>query len=342
MGTVRFESSQKALNPENVLSQYETYLRAKGATARTLESRRESLELLFRYLQLSPEDVARVTAAQLRSYVVSLRDRRLTDSTILSSVERIKAFFRFAKEEGWLQRNPADSLPRPRMAHRLPRTLTPGEVRKLLDTIREGRSKADRRNFVVFYFCYTCGLRLGEAAGLRREHISAESGTLQIVGKGDKERLIYLKPISVDLLDDYIAEFGIVDLLFPGAGAGPIDLSTLQGKFKSYVKAAGLPNWVTPHTLRHSVAVHYLLAGAPISFVQQLLGHTSLETTGIYTQLTDAMTKEIALRTPTAIDRQKQQERKLRGLKERRGDYQTTRGDWVVWLKTVLNLPGVF
>lgn len=76
----------------------------------------------------------------------------------------------------------------------------------------------------------------------------------------------------------------------------------MEGRLKKYVKAAGLPDQVTPHTLRHSIAVHYLINGAPITFVQRLLGHASLATTGIYTQLADETTKEIALRTPTAQD----------------------------------------
>ena len=76
----------------------------------------------------------------------------------------------------------------------------------------------------------------------------------------------------------------------------------MQGRFKKYVGLAGLPSRVSPHALRHSIAVHYLVNGAPISFVQRLLGHESLATTGIYTQLADQVTKEIAINTPTALD----------------------------------------
>ncbi len=100
----------------------------------------------------------------------------------------------------------------------------------------------------------------------------------------------------------------------------------MEDRFKKYVRAAGLPDQVTPHTLRHSIAVHYLINGAPITFVQNLLGHASLATTGIYTQLADTMTKEIALNTPTALDEVLPAEEGT--LKERIAAYEVEHEEW--------------
>jgi site-specific recombinase XerD len=124
-----------------------------------------------------------------------------------------------------------------------------------------------------------------------------------VVGKGDKERQVYLKPELLEDLTGYIERSGVEEYLFPGrSGEEPITVRNMEMRFKAYVEDAGLPDHVTPHTLRHSIAVHYLINGAPITFVQQLLGHESLATTGIYTKLADEMTKEIALNTPLALD----------------------------------------
>ena len=92
-----------------------------------------------------------------------------------------------------------------------------------------------------------------------------------------------------------------VDYRFPGQADRAVRARQIDQRFKEYVRAAKLLVWVTPHVLRHSIAIHYLLGGAPLSFVQDLLGHASLATTGIYTRLTDPMTKEIALRIPSAL-----------------------------------------
>ncbi len=91
-------------------------------------------------------------------------------------------------------------------------------------------------------------------------------------------------------------------MLSGASGQRPIARRNMGGRFREYARVAGFGDRVTPHTLRHSIAVHYLINGAPITFVQGLLGHASLATTGIYTQLADEMTKEIALNTPTALD----------------------------------------
>jgi site-specific recombinase XerD len=166
-----------------------------------------------------------------------------------------------------------------------------------------GDAAVERRDEIFFRLVYACGLRLGEAVRVRVEDIDVASGALRVVGKGDKERRIYLKPELLAELTSYIQRTGVETYLFPGrSGNEPITRRNMEMRFKDYVRAAGLPNHVTPHTLRHSIAVHYLINGAPITIVQRLLGHESLATTGIYTRLADGMTKEIALKTPLALD----------------------------------------
>jgi site-specific recombinase XerD len=142
-----------------------------------------------------------------------------------------------------------------------------------------------------------------------------------------KERRVYLKPSLLQTLKEYIAESKPGTCLFPGRGGDkPITYRNMEDRFKQYIKVAGLPDRVTPHTLRHSVAVHYLINGAPITFVQGLLGHESLATTGIYTQLADAMTKEIALNTPTALDEVLPAEDRM--SKERMAAYEVEYEEW--------------
>ena len=134
------------------------------------------------------------------------------------------------------------------------------------------------------------------------EGIGWEEDSLRVVGKGDKERRIDLKPDMLQCLRHYVRGARVEDYLFPGQADRAVTARQMDQRIKEYVRAAKVPVWVTPHVLRHSIAVHYLLGGAALSFVQDLLGLTSLATTGICTRLTDPMTKEIALPLPSALD----------------------------------------
>ncbi len=161
---------------------------------------------------------------------------------------------------------------------------------------------AGRRDKFFFLLSFAAGLRISEATHLRVEDIDWGEGSLRVVGKGDKERRIYLKPLVLEMLREYLREPAITAYLFPNHNGAPVSASCMDSHFRKYVKASGISRPATPHSLRHSIAVHYLVGGAPLSFVQHFLGHESLATTGIYTRLTDPMTKEIALRIPTATE----------------------------------------
>jgi len=131
-------------------------------------------------------------------------------------------------------------------------------------------------------------------------------------------------------------ENGLEGYLFPG-GVEHVTVRNMRKRLKKYLGKAGLPRLITPHTLRHSVAVHYLVGGAPITFVQGLLGHESLATTGIYTQLMDQMAKEITLKTKTAVDGIEEVERHL---KEARGFCEPEFEGWDAFVTQVLEWLG--
>ena len=321
------------MTADNPLADYEAYLRLKGASPRTIGLYLHYLGHLFQFLKVEPAAVSTLTTAQLRTYVASLQERGLADKTVASEVQTIKTFFRFLLDEGYIDENPAERLPTPKVARRLPKTLTVEEVRALFAAM-EGNSRVDRRNTVLFHMCYVAGLRIGEAVALRTSNLDLDGGVLRVVGKGDKERRIYLKAYTVKLLRRYIEQSGAMDFLFPGRGRDHITVSTVESQFSRYVKKAGIKRRVTPHMLRHSVAVHYLLGGAPITFIQQFLGHERLATTGIYTQLADEMTKKIALETETALEGIAKKDRER--VKEKSPRYEVQKDRWDRFVRQAL------
>ena len=276
------------------------YLRLKNLSPGTIEGYHGTLKRLFAHVGLRGAAPSQITTAQLRDYVASLQERRLAANTVRNEVLAIKRFFSFLLVERYIEEDPSRGIPLPKVGKRLPKALTIPQVQALFVAMSAGTATG-RRDRMFFRLVYACGLRIGEAVRLRMGDINWEEGWLRAVGKGDKERRLYLKPYLVAELRAYAEQNDLEGYLFPG-GAGHITVWNMRRQLKKYVEKAGLPGHITPHTLRHSIAVHYLMGGAPITFIQGLLGHESLTTTGIYTQLVDQMAKEIALNTKTAID----------------------------------------
>jgi len=307
-------------------SDFIAHLRLKNLSPRTIEEYGKVLRSLFEHLELGNSPPSQITAAQLRDYVASMQQRGLGAKTVSNHVLVIKRFFGFLLAEGYIEEDPSRRLPRPKVGKRLPKALTITQVQDLF-TAFKAETPTERRDKMFFQLVYACGLRVSEAVNLRLEDIDFTEGTIRVVGKGDKERQVYLKPKWLQGLKEYIGENRPRTYLFPGRGAAsPITSRNMAGRLKKYVKAAGLPDRVTPHTLRHSIAVHYLINGAPITFVQRLLGHASLATTGIYTQLADETTKEIALNTRTALDEVLPAEERM--LKEQMAVYKAEYEEW--------------
>ena len=258
------------------VSDFIAYLRLKNLSPRTIALYRDALTKLFEHVGLGRSAPGQITTAQLREHVTSLLDRGLAPKTVSNRVLAIKRFFGFLLAEGCIQHDPSRGIPLPKVPRRLPKALTVPEVRALFSAMGDG-TRAERRDQIFFKLVYACGLRIGEAIRARVEDIDWEQGWLRVIGKGDKERRVYLKPYLVAGLRDYVEENGLKGYLFPGR-TDHMSVSGISARLKRYVRKAGLPDEVSPHTLRHSVAVHYLMAGAPITFVQSLLGHESPST----------------------------------------------------------------
>jgi integrase/recombinase XerD len=241
----------------------------------------------------------------------------------------LKRFFGYLLVEGHLGSDPAQRLPMPKIGIRLPKALTLDEMKAFFSTLSSD-SVLRHRDRILFEVMYAGGLRVSEAAGLRVGDIDFTDGSVRVLGKGDRERRIYLKPRLIQLVREHIESEQVKEFLFPGRNHKPMTARAVELRIKRYAKAAGIARLVTPHTLRHSIAVHYLQGGAPVNFVQGLLGHASLATTDKYLQLTDQMTKEIALKTETALDR-------VEGTRESRAQYRfDTEAGWDMYVAVIM------
>jgi integrase/recombinase XerD len=271
-------------------------LSAARLAPRTVEAYRRDLADLEAWLGGSP---AEATAEQLAAYVAQLRADGLAAATIARRVAALRSFYRHQMLLAARTDNPAADLELPRRRRPLPKTLSPGEVERLIDAAT-GTTPRSLRDRALVELLYGAGLRVSEAVGLERAAVDLEQRLVRCVGKGSKERVVPIGREAVEALRRYLAR-GRPHLdrrhrpeAFLNAQGGPL---TRAGAFlilRRLAGEAGLePERVHPHLLRHSFATHLLEGGADLRSVQEMLGHADLATTELYTHVSDRRRREL-------------------------------------------------
>jgi integrase/recombinase XerD len=233
--------------------------------------------------QIRPED--------LEEYLARLRSEGLQPSTVARHGATIRSFYAYLEEVGDCVENPSRHLEAPKLWKRVPRTLSREEVAELLEAPNT-RTPLGLRDRAMLELMYGTGLRVSELVGLRLDEVDIEEGTVRVRGKGGKHRLLPLAGQAKRWLERYLRT-GRTALRNPQT-SGQVFLSrrgvglSRMGFWKvirKYALAKGLSSRVTPHVLRHSFATHLLEGGADLRAVQELLGHASIRTTQIYTEV---------------------------------------------------------
>ncbi len=233
-------------------------------------------------------------------------DPGLAPTSLRRRTAAIRGFYRFAYGEGLIAVDVAAQIDLPRMPRLLPETLTVDEVVRLLETATD--DEAHLRERALLELLYAAGLRISEALRLDLEDLSFDGGFVRVVGKGDKERLVPVGEVALDVLRRWVAgpRRALISAshVAPVRG-GPLFVGDRGRRFarqqawavvKRAAAQAGLDDRVSPHTLRHSFATHLLEGGADLRIVQELLGHASISTTQLYTHVTGERIREVYAR----------------------------------------------
>ena len=225
--------------------------------------------------------------------------RRLSSESVYLEIAALRAFYRFAETEKLLPVNVAENLSLPRRWKRLPKALTNEEIAKLLtpEPLETPEILCDQ---AILELAYASGLRLAELRNLRLEQLHLEAGFINVIGKGNKERVVPVGRKAVEALNRYL-EAGRPKLVTPRSPANvfltkrgtPFAAVTLWLRIKNRVRRAGVARNITPHMLRHSFATHLLEHGADLRVIQELLGHANISTTEIYTHVTGQRLRDI-------------------------------------------------
>jgi site-specific recombinase XerD len=289
-------------------------LRARDASEHTLRSYATSVGMYLAWLEERGVDWRTPGRTDLRAYLA-----RLVASGARTSVSQrlaaIRSFHRFAARSGLSIGDPWSSIAAPRLPRRLPRVLEVDQIERLLQVIdadedaAETSSRRDRalatalaiRDRAIVEVAYAAGLRISELAAAELSSVDLRRGEIRVLGKGRKERIGLLGRPAVAALESYLegsrgeleargAGRGIPpsDTIFLNSDGAPIGVRGLRYRIDRLCRRAGLPEGVSPHTLRHSFATHLLDGGADLRVVQELLGHESLATTQVYTHVSAA------------------------------------------------------
>ena len=232
----------------------------------------------------------------LNEYIEDLRGRKgYRDTTTARKVASIKSFFGFLSENNIITEDPTESIGSPRVGRTLPKFLPEEEVTSLLDTAYKSGTNEGHRDAVIMELLYATGLRVGELVSLNMQDVDLSESYIRCMGKGSKERIVHLYPKALEELRRYMKHARVALIghrrtepsLFVNHRGERLTRQWVWTILKTYAQKAGIQQNITPHTLRHSFATHLLQNGASLRHVQELLGHSSISTTQVYTHLTN-------------------------------------------------------
>lgn len=234
--------------------------------------------------------VADLSAGHLRTHLAARREQGLSNASVARELSALKSFIAFARTQAGREVSDAPRMRGPRIAKGLPRPVTPDDAIGLAETV-DALAVEDwvgARDRAVLLLLYGAGLRIAEALSLKADALPL-GDRLTVTGKGGKQRVVPLLPIVREAVADYAARcpwpLPRDEALFRGAKGGPLAQGMVQKATARARRALGLPDSATPHALRHSFATHLLGAGTDLRSLQELLGHASLGSTQIYTQV---------------------------------------------------------
>ncbi|MCE9619745.1 MAG: tyrosine recombinase [Planctomycetes bacterium] len=233
------------------------------------------------------------------------RERGMESSTVTRHLATMRVFFRWMQAERKIERDPARLLERPHKWRRLPGTLTPSQMRKLVEAPNAQTGDLWRRDRAMLEAMYAAGLRASEVGTLKMNDFNTTLGCLVVIGKGNKQRMVPLGEPAIEAIGKYVKEVrpGLTRFgdgrdkfrLFLSFSGKPIERVAVWQIVKKYATLSGL-HGVHPHKLRHSFATHLLGGGADLRVVQELLGHEDIATTEIYTHVDQNRLREVLRR----------------------------------------------
>lgn len=283
------------MNNRSYLKGFAAYLKLeRSLSENSINAYTNDVEKLFQYFEANNKEVAlaAIKLKDLREFLIWLNELGAEASTQARVISGMKSFFTYLLQEEIITDDPAALLETPKIARKLPDTLSTHEIDLLINAIDASKPEG-MRNKAIMEVLYGCGLRVSELTELKISNLFEESEFIKVVGKGNKERIVPIGAIALKLVHIYINEVrvhatikrGNEDYIFLNRFGAKLSRISIFNLIKSLALAAGIQKSISPHTLRHSFATHLIEGGADLRAIQEMLGHASITTTEIYTHL---------------------------------------------------------
>jgi integrase/recombinase XerC len=270
---------------------FESELSTRGVSRHTIRAYRNDIKELIEWAGGRARSPGELVYKDMRAYAALLSERRLARASVARKLAAIRSFGEHLVRTGRAAQNPAELLPSPKRASRLPRVLSSEQAAALLDRIPASDPLAVRDR-AMLELTYACGLRADEVCGLDVGDVDFESELVRVFGKGRKERMVPIGEPAQAALQRYLerarhalAERPEETALFISRRGRRLHTSDLRRRLERWVREAAIAGGISPHVLRHSFATHMLEGGADLRSIQELLGHSSVSTTQIYTRV---------------------------------------------------------
>lgn len=287
----------------SALEDYLVFLKIeKGLSLNTVESYKRDITHYLTYLKkYAIEDWEEIDRYILLSFFSDERKSEKSDNTIIREFSSLRKFHQFLKQEGYTSEDPMLYVQTPKKSDTLPKIISMDQVERLLN-FPDTTKPLGIRDRAIIEVLYATGLRISELIELTTEEVHLSMKLIQVVGKGNKERLIPIGEMGTYWLDYYMTNARPrllrksqrdTPVIFLNSRGAPLSRQGVWKKLKQLSREAGIQSSITPHTLRHSFATHLLENGADLRVVQELLGHSNISTTQIYTHITKHRLKDV-------------------------------------------------
>jgi tyrosine recombinase XerC len=276
---------------EATLLAFRRELERRGSSPHTIRAYGGDLAELAEWATELGKEPGELVYRDLRSYAAALSERGLARSSVARKLAAVRTLHDHLARSGEAAQNPAELLPVPKQANRLPRVLGPDQIARLLDRI-PASGPLELRDRAMLELAYACGLRAEEIINLDAESVEFESETLRVIGKGQKTRIVPMGEPAQRAVERYLSHARPAlatdpdqRALFLSRRGRRLSPSDVRRRLDRWVREAAVAGHVSPHTLRHSFATHMLEGGADLRSIQELLGHSSVSTTQVYTRV---------------------------------------------------------
>ena len=275
-----------------VVADYLSFLKKNlNFSDNTIISYQSDLDDFFSFLEKNKKNYKNINKEDVTSYLKYLDEKKLSNQTVSRKISCLRSFYNYLEKEKMVNENIFKNIRNPKIRRKLPNYLSYEELRIIFDSID------DLEKRLIIEIFYATGCRVSELINIKIQDIDFTKNTIRIYGKGSKERIVYFGEYAREYLDKYLRKQEKSKYLFTTKKKEKYTVNEVERIIKDIVKNLSIKTHVTPHTLRHTFATHLLNNGADIKSVQELLGHSSLNTTGIYTHLTNERVKEVYLKT---------------------------------------------